>query len=137
LTGAEAGWTVLPPGLTILAMARFRGFGFLAAIIALAGQLAFGATLPQPVLARIAFGQLCHAGAAGRAPAHPDRRAPLSAASPLCTALAMPTPPLAVVPPVPVPPAPIHFVRLAPRPVNAAPPAAPRAASPRGPPLLV
>jgi len=118
---------------------RFRGVVFLAALLALEGQLAFGACPPQPVLARIAFGGLCQSGAGSHpfAPAHPEHHVPLGAASPLCLAqLLLPVPPLASAPLLPLPSARVSYSHLllpAPAP---SPPAAPRAAPPRGPPSL-
>ncbi|MGH7049869.1 MAG: hypothetical protein ACREE5_04415 [Acetobacteraceae bacterium] len=119
----------------LMARTHFRGFGFLAALLSLAGQLAFGATLPQPVLSRIGFGSPCQTAPAGSTPVHPDRHVPLKAVSPICVALAMPTPLPAAVRPAPLPPALLYFVRIDLRTVTVAPPAAPLAASPRGPPF--
>lgn len=120
-----------------MARPRFHGFGFLAALLALAGQLTFGALLPQPVLSNIASGRLCQAGASGSAPVHPEHHVPLKAVNPLCVALIVPTPPLAAAPPVPVPTTLRYFIHISLRAVTAAPPVAPRAAPPRGPPFLV
>ena len=110
--------------------------GLIAALLALAGQIAFAATVPQPVLARIAFGTLCQTDAHGKAPTHPRRQVPPRAVSPLCIALAMPAMPLAAAPPLPPRPAPVTVALTLPPPATAPPSLVSLAAPPRGPPAL-
>ncbi len=116
--------------------AHLPRLGLIAALLALAGQIAFAATVPQPVLARIAFGTLCQTDARGRAPAHPQRQVPLRAVSPLCLALALPAMPLAAAPALPLAPAPVTVVATLPPPATAPPRLVSLAAPPRGPPVL-
>ena len=69
--------------------------GFCFALLALAGQLAWGATVPDPALAQLSLGVICHSGEAGSAPTAPSHRALDCALCPLCAAIAMPPPALA------------------------------------------
>lgn len=115
---------------------RLPRLGLIAAVLGLAGQIAFAATLPQPVLAQIAFGTLCQTDAHGRAPAHPQRRVPLRAVCPLCLALALPAMPLAAAPALPPRPSPVAAVVTLPPPATAPPCLVSLAAPPRGPPAL-
>lgn len=110
--------------------------GLAAALLALAGQLAWAASVPQPVLELLSFGPICHTNSTGTAPGRPGKHVPAKAISPLCIALAMPTPPLSAPPALPPPRALVlrAVVRLPPA---TAPPALfPLAAAPRGPPTL-
>ena len=120
-------------GLPRLGLPRL---GVIAALLALAGQVAFTATLPQPVLLGIAFGTLCQTDAHGNAPAHPHRQVPPRAVSPLCIALALPAMPLVASPALPPRPAPMAAVMTRPPPATAPPHLVSLAAPPRGPPTL-
>lgn len=112
--------------------------GLWAALVALGAQLAFGATLPQPVLAMIAFGRLCQADAAEPMPSrHSTRHVPANRVSVLCIAHAIPTPPLTAVRHVHASRASLYAERTGWQPISALPVAARRTAPARGPPSLV
>ena len=125
-----AGSGSIPPGVT--QTCRLPRSGLFAALLALAAQLAFAASVPQPVLLALGFTPICHAGRPGRIPAR--RLPPARAVSPLCLALALPAAPLAAAPRLPVPRVlPRVRVRASPPP-ESAPAPYPLAAAPRGPP---
>jgi hypothetical protein len=114
----------------------FLRIGFLAALLALAGQLAWAATVPDPALAQIGLGVICHASAPGKTPTGPSHRGPDCILCPLCAAIAMPVPTLARAPPLPPP----RLLVLAPA-VILSPATAPSVATtttpqPRAPPVL-
>ena len=113
-----------------------RRLGLAAALLALAGQLAWAATVPQPVLALLAFGAICHTDKTGHAPGRPGKHVPAGAVSPLCVAVAMPAPPLAASPPLPAPRGVLVRVALRLPPASAPPALFGLAAAPRGPPAL-
>ena len=114
----------------------FRRVGLLWALLALAGQLAWGATVPDPALQQLGLGVICHAGRAGGAPTAPAHRAPDCALCPLCAALATPVPTLGRAPALP-PPRAVAVVPAVVLPPATAPPPEPLiAAQPRGPPAL-
>jgi hypothetical protein len=110
--------------------------GFCFALLALAGQLAWGATLPDPALAQLGLGVICHAGEAGSAPRAPLHHAPCCALCPLCAAIAMPAPALAKPPSLTLP----RVVAIARAvilpPAIASPATILAAAQPRAPPAL-
>ena len=120
-----------------VAVARFRRLhrpGLTAALLALAGQLAWAATVPQPVLLLLGFGPICHAG-----PHHGPIRGklpPARAVPAVCQALAMPVALPAT--PLPLPPSRGTAFRMAARlPFAMAPPRLfALAAAPRGPPPI-
>ena len=114
----------------------FPRAGLLAAFLALAVQLGFAASVPNPASAFLlaASGPICHGPDRPVTPArHP---APDAALCPLCAALMAPAPILGAAPPVPLPVSVIvlHPVVL---PSPTAPPAErPVGPQPRGPPFL-
>jgi hypothetical protein len=77
-------------------MTRLRSLrsGLLLTLLALAGQFAWEAIVPDPALAEIAFGPICR-GTGRQAPAKPAHRGRNGTLCPLCTALAMPASALA------------------------------------------
>ncbi len=113
-----------------------RRLGLVAALLALAAQVAWAATVPQPVLALLAFGTICHTDSTGRAPGRPGKHVPAGVVSPLCVAMAMPTPPLAAPPPLQAPRGVVVRVAVRLPPATAPPTLFPLAAAPRGPPTL-
>ena len=115
---------------------RLRRLGLVAALLALAAQVAWAATVPQPVLELLAFGAICHTDSSGHAPGRPGKHVPAGAVSPLCVAVAMPTPPLAAAPPLPAPRGVVVRVAVRLPPATAPPALFPLAAAPRGPPSL-
>lgn len=115
--------------------------GLLLALLALAAQLAFGAIVPRPEVARVLQGDgvICHAPAPPGAPAQPAPHRPTSdnLLCPLATALATPGIVLLGSGVALPPPRLIAFRRPGLPPPATAPPAAPSlAAQPRGPPAL-
>ena len=110
--------------------------GLAAALVALAGQLAWGASVPQPVLALLSFGPICHSNARGTAPGRPGKHVPLRAVSPQCLALALPLSPPATPPVLPAPRAPGLFGGTEAAPGTTPPSLFALAAAPRGPPSL-
>jgi hypothetical protein len=135
--------------MSISAPRRFRLCtrlpGLLLAMLALAGQIAFGGLVPpvdaaeSPLAGLDSLGVICHAaseGNPGESPA-PHRHSPDCAICPLCVAMTAPA--AALLSPGPMLPAPPTDTVTAesPRPPARAPPSAPpRAAQPRGPPVL-
>jgi hypothetical protein len=115
--------------------------GLILALLAVASQLAAGATVPEAIGQVAAplsgFGIICHTGVpADRPPAHhhtpPDCQACL-----LCAALATPAPVVSGGPALPAPRT-VPTTLAAPPPPSRAPPAINfLAARPRGPPILV
>lgn len=119
----------------MLRIRRLR-LGLAAALLALAGQMAWAASVPQPVLALLGFGPICHSNARGTAPGRTDKHVPLGAVSPLCIALALPVPPLAAPPALPGPRAVVLHAVVRLPPATAPPVLFPLSAAPRGPPAL-
>ena len=115
---------------------RSLRLGLAAALLALAGQLAWAASVPQPVLALLSFGPICHSDSKGRAPGRTDKHVPLRAVSPQCIALALPLPPLATPPALPAPRAAVLRAMERLPPAIAPPVLFLLAAAPRGPPAL-
>jgi hypothetical protein len=115
---------------------RFPRLGLIAALLALAGQLALGASVPSPALELSGFGVICHAGGDTGGPPPPSHQAPDCALCPVCATLAVQAPLLAAPPMLPAP----RAVRVARRtilpPPTAPPVVALLAAQPRGPPVL-
>lgn len=112
---------------------RFPRLGVFATVLALAAQLAVGATVPRP-LAGFGYGVICHADAPPGTPG--QHHAPLPMRCPLCAALATPTPLIASAPLL-VRSARIFFPFAAPPPPATGPPVRfVIAARPRGPPPL-
>ncbi|MGH7155690.1 MAG: hypothetical protein ACREF3_17325 [Acetobacteraceae bacterium] len=108
--------------------------GLLASLLALAGQLAFGATVPAVGLSSL--GVICHAGAAHGKPVPPWQHDPGCLLCPLCATLIAPGPILVPSPMLPRP----RAVAAEPASVSPAQSAQvvtiPAAAQPRGPPSL-
>jgi len=108
--------------------------GLLISLLALAGQLAFGATVPEFGLAR--GPAICHAGAGHEKPVPSRQHDRGCVLCPLCATLMAPSPTLVPPPVLPTPPI------LATEPAATPPFAAARvpmvasAAQPRGPPSL-
>jgi hypothetical protein len=115
--------------------------GLILALLALASQLAAGATVPDAI-AQIAaplsgFGTICHTGAPADTPPAHHHTAPDCQACLLCAALATPAPVLSSGPALPAPGT-VQTTLAAPPPPSRAPPAVDfLAARPRGPPILV
>ena len=115
---------------------RLLRLGLAAALLALAGQLAWAASVPQPVLDLLAFGPICHSDSDGKAPGRTDKHVPLRAVSPQCLALALPLPPLAAPPALPAPRVAVRRSVARLPPATAPPALFLLAAAPRGPPPL-
>ena len=120
-------------------MIRFRipRLGLFAALLALAIQLAVGATVPDPALAELGLGAICPTGnPASHQRAPPAHHLPDCAACPFCAALTLPAPTLGAPPWIPAPRE--AAIAVAPnRPPATGPPIAfVAAAQPRGPPAL-
>ncbi len=116
---------------------RAPRFGLLAALLALAAQLAFGAAVPHPALGEPGFGIICHAGQdEGSLPARPGHHAPDCAICPLCLSLTAPAPTLGETPFVPVPRVRATLSPVVLPPATGPPAFAVAAAQPRGPPTL-
>jgi hypothetical protein len=113
---------------------RPGGLGFAVALLAVVAQLAWAASVPQPVLQLLSFAPICHTDSTGTAPGRTGRQVPLRAVSPQCLALAMPLPLAAGAPLVPPPSGTIQRAPLAQRPATVPPALFPLAAAPRGPP---
>ncbi len=114
----------------------FLRVGLFAALLALAGQLAWGATVPDPALAKLGLGVICHTGDAGSAPTGPAHRAPDCALCPLCAAIAMPAPALAKPPLLPRPRVAATTPAVIPAAAITPPTRTAVAAQPRAPPAL-
>ncbi len=112
-------------------------FGLFAALLALAAQLAFAASVPQPVTLLLGLGAICHADRTGPAPGHPPRPGPPGARSPRGRARAMPVPPRAAAPPLPAPRRAEARIAVILPPSTAPPPPFALAAAPRGPPVAL
>jgi hypothetical protein len=126
-----------PPGHPLRHLPRhLPPLGLIAALLALAGQIAFAAALPRPILAAIAFGRLCQTDSHGRAPTQPRRQVPPRAVSPLCRAMALPATPLAAPPALPAPRRLAAIAATVPPRTVVPPPPISLAAPPRGPPGL-
>jgi len=110
--------------------------GLIVALLALAGQVAWAASVPQPVLLLLGFGPICHADRTGTAPGRRPLLPPARAVPASCLALAMPVPLPAAGPGLPARrQRPLRIA--APGVAVAAPPALVSLASaPRGPPSL-
>jgi hypothetical protein len=110
--------------------------GLIAALLALACQMGFAASVPQPVLTLLAFSPICHSDRSGTAPGQHEKHIPPGAVAPICIALAMPVPPLASTPVLPAPRAVVRPAGLRLPPATAPPALFALAATPRGPPTL-
>ncbi len=110
--------------------------GLIAAFLALAGQVAWAASVPQPVLLLLGFGRICHADRTGTAPGRRPVLPPARAVPASCLALAMPPPLPAAGPALPArtrPPVRLAAPAVA---VAVAPALVSLASAPRGPPSL-
>ena len=113
---------------------RFPRLGLLAALFALAVQLAVGATVPFPPSGS-GHAAICHAGEPGEPPNGPAHHMPDCALCPLCVALHHPAP-LPGAPPAMPAPRLLAFPFVRPTPPATGPPSpAILAAQPRGPPV--
>lgn len=114
---------------------RFRvpRLGLLAALFALAVQLAVGAIVPSPLMG---FGDavICHADAPAGVPQR--HHAPLPMCCPLCAAMAAPAPLLATAPPIVAVARVFYPFAALPPPATGPPARVIFAAQPRGPPPL-
>ncbi len=112
---------------------RFPRLGLLAALLALAAQLAVGAVVPSPLMG---FGQavICHADAPAGTPG--KQHAPLPMHCPLCAAMATPSPLLATAPPIARTARVFFPFAASPAPAIGPPARFFLAAQPRGPPPL-
>lgn len=108
--------------------------GLLMSLLALAGQLAFGATVPERGLTGVAV--ICHAGAGHEKPVPPRRHEHRCMFCPLCATLAAPAPPLVSPPVLPKLPAFVAEPAVISLPRIARLATIPAAAQPRGPPSL-
>lgn len=116
----------------VMSRLRLLHAGLLLALLAPAGQYAWKVIVPDPALAEIGFGPICH-GTGRQAPAKPAHRGRNGTVCPLCTALAMPV--LAKSPAARPPHVSVVRGAVALPPPAAQPSFARRGAQPRGPPL--
>lgn len=117
--------------------ARLPRSGLIAALLALATQIAWGAVVPPLALATVDLSVICHSnGTKGEHPPAPRHRPTDHALCVVCQGLAMPAPTLSGVPPLPAPRPLLVADGVVLPPPTAPPSAAPLAAKPRGPPSL-
>ena len=109
--------------------------GWIAAFLALAGQLAWAASVPLPVSVLLAAAPICHSDKTGTAPGH-EKHLPPGAVAPICMASTLPAPPLAAAPVLPPPRAIVVYAARRLPPATAPPAPFRLAAAPRGPPSL-
>ncbi len=113
----------------------FPRTGLLAALIALAIQLGFAASVPNPGSAfLLGAGDICHGGSAPLAPG--QHQPPDSSLCPFCAVLAAPAPIPAAAPKVPLPSGAILARAAVLPPATAPPPGRAVRPQPRGPPFL-
>jgi hypothetical protein len=113
---------------------RFHGLGLFVALLALACQLAIGASVPPTAGSIAPFAVICHADSSRGVPTVPSHRGPDCQFCPLCAAFAAPAPTLLSGLSVP-PRRPAHLVHATPVARAAIAPAPSLlSAHPRGPP---